>query len=329
LEILSNVAAAAGAPFIAGIDTTMFGFQDISELALVRDLPQRFNAYTYAKWKSFRESEDSRYVGLVMPRFRLRMPYSPNGNQQGGFQFDEGGGDTNHHKFLWGNSAYIVAANLINAFNRHRWCAAIHDQKFMLMQHLSLHAVAKDDRMGPVNCHPEIAITPRRQAELATLGFISLCSTEEGETAKFVDLPSCQRPNHFHTEDDNVRAWLSTQLESSLAVSRVAHYLKAILRYKGGGFLSSQHCQEVLSEWLNQYLDTGGVDKPIAMPRPFHAARIRVAAPRDSLYGYKVAAALQPQFELHHLPEFLKVKDSSVRLTPTQDIRILVREFED
>jgi hypothetical protein len=89
----------------------------------------------------------------------------------------------------------------------------------------------------------------------------------------------------------------------------------------------------VLSEWLNQYLDTGGVDKPIAMPRPFHAARIRVAAHaayigRDSLHGYKVAAALQPQFELHHLPEFLKVKDSSVRLTPTQDIRILVREFE-
>jgi type VI secretion system protein ImpC len=326
LEKLSNVAAAAGAPFVAGIDTTMFGFQDISELALVRDLSQRFKAYTYANWQSFRESEDSRYVGLVMPRVRLRMPYRQNSTRQGGFQFEETSGDTEHHQFLWGNSAYLVAAHFMNAFNLSRWCGAMHDQKIMLMQHLSLHPFAKADGMGLVNCHTELAISPRRQAELAMLGFIAIGSKEEGEPATLVDLPSCQRATHFHTDEDNIRAWLSTQLESSLAVSRVVHYLKAIVRYKGSGFLSPQHCQEALSEWISQYLDTGRLEKRTATPRPFHEARFHVTA---TLHGYKVAVTLQPQFELDHLPEFLKVKDFTARLTPTHDITIFLRDYEE
>lgn len=328
LEKLSNVAAASHAPFVAGTSPKMFGIKELTELPAVRDLSARFKADTYSYWKSFRESEDSRYAGLVMPRILLRLPYGKDKGEEQEFRYHEAMVETEHSHFLWGNPAYAFGVGIINTFIRYGWCAAMQEPDGMLIQDLPMRQTLTDDGKTTVHCSTELAITEHRREELAGLGFVPLCYRAEGKAVEIVNVPSCRKPRRFQAEEQSLRAWLSTQLVSSLAVSRVTHYLKAIIRYKASRFRTREEFQGYLSDWVGEYVDVGESVGEQARPvLPFKKARIDVRHDRKP-GAYVVQASLRPQIPMRDLPGAMKATTAARRWFSTDDIIVNVR-FEE
>ena len=245
IDQMSHIAAAAHAPFIASASPQLFGLDSYTELGKPRDLAKVFDTVEYAKWKSFRESEDSRYVGLALPRFLGRLPYNPiDGEVTEGFNFVEEVDGTNHDKYLWCNAAFAFAARLTSAFENHGWCAAIRGvEGGGLVEDLPTHTFRTDDGEVALKCPTEVAITDRREKELSDLGFIPLVHCKNTDYAAFFGAQSAQKARKYDTDSANANASLSAQLQYMFAVSRIAHYMKAMMRDKIGRCLGLQ-CPE-------------------------------------------------------------------------------------
>ena len=256
IDQMSHIAAAAHAPFIASASPQLFGLDSYTELGKPRDLAKVFDTVEYAKWKSFRESEDSRYVGLALPRFLGRLPYNPiDGEVTEGFNFVEEVDGTNHDKYLWCNAAFAFAARLTSAFENHGWCAAIRGvEGGGLVEDLPTHTFRTDDGEVALKCPTEVAITDRREKELSDLGFIPLVHCKNTDYAAFFGAQSAQKARKYDTDSANANASLSAQLQYMFAVSRIAHYMKAMMRDKIGSFASASNVQSHLQRWIDQYV---------------------------------------------------------------------------
>jgi type VI secretion system protein ImpC len=231
LEKISEVAAAAHAPFISAASPAMFNWDSFTELGGPRDLAKIFQSVEYAKWKSFRDSEDSRYVALALPHILMRLPYGEANVPVETFNYDEDVDGTNHGKYLWGNAAYALGARLTDAFANYHWCAAIRGvEGGGLVQGLPVHTFRTDEGDVALKCPAEIAITDRREKEFADLGFIPLVHCKGTDYAAFFSTQSANKPKLYDTDAANANARLSSQLQYILAVSRFAHYLKSIMR---------------------------------------------------------------------------------------------------
>jgi type VI secretion system protein ImpC len=309
LEKVSNVAAAAHAPFLTGTDPAMLNMDSFTTIDAPRDMGKIFDNAAYAKWKSFRQSEDSRYVGLCLPHILMRLPYGRNGASVDGFNFEEGVDGTDHTKYLWGNAAWALGARLTNAFARFGWCAAIRGvEGGGLVEGLPTHTFTTDSGEVALKCPTESPITDRREKELADLGFVPLVHCKNTDYAAFFSVQSAQKPKLYDKDAANANARLSTQLPYILAISRFAHYLKAMMRDKIGSFMSRKECENFLNQWILQYVvGNDEVAAEVKARRPLRDAKIEVMEVPGKPGAYRAVAFLKPHFQLDELAISLRL----------------------
>jgi type VI secretion system protein ImpC len=309
LEKMSNVAAAAHAPFFTAASAQLFNWDDFTEMSGPRDLSKIFETPEYVKWRSFRDSEDSRYVGLCLPHILMRLPYGVETAPTESFNFEEDVDGTDHHKYLWGNAAYAFACRLTDSFARHNWCAAIRGvEGGGLVQGLPSHTFKTDEGDVALKCPTELAITDRREKELSDLGFIPLCHCKGTDYAAFFAAHSCQKPKVYNTDAANANARLSTQMQYIMAVSRVAHFLKAMMRDKIGSFASREDVEKYLNVWISNYVTTDDTASQEAKAeRPLREARIDVMEIPGKPGADKAVAFLRPHFQLDELTVSLRL----------------------
>ncbi|MEJ8846212.1 type VI secretion system contractile sheath large subunit [Variovorax rhizosphaerae] len=310
LEQMSHVAAAAHAPFISSASPELLGLETFSDLGKPRDMAKVFDTVEYAKWKSFRDSEDSRYVGLTLPRYLGRLPYDPKeGTIVDSFNFVEDVDGTDHSKYLWCNAAWAFATRLTAAFDDFGWCAAIRGvEGGGLVEDLPTHTFKTDDGDIALKCPTEIAITDRREKELSDLGFIPLVHCKNSDYAAFFGAQSLQKAKKYNTDSANANAVLSAQLQYIFSVSRVAHYLKAMMRDKIGSFASSQSVEQFLNRWISQYvlLDDNASQEQKAQ-FPLREASVQVSEVPGKPGVYRSVAFLRPHFQLDELSISLRL----------------------
>ncbi len=309
LERISQTAAGAHAPFLSAASPEFFNLESYSTLDAPRDLSKVFDSTEYAKWKSFRASEDSRYVGLTAPRMLLRLPYGRKTKQVDAFQYEEDVDGTDHNKYLWGNAAYALGTRLTNAFALYGWCAAIRGvEGGGLVEGLPVHNFYTDDGDLAMKCPTEVQITDRREKELADQGFIPLVHSKGNDFAAFFSVQSCQKPKVYDKDAANANARLSTQLPYIFAVSRFAHYLKAMMRDKLGSFMSRSDCERFLNQWIQNYVTPDDTATPsVKASHPLREARIDVAEVPGKPGVYRATAFLRPHFQLDELSVGLRL----------------------
>jgi type VI secretion system protein ImpC len=309
LERVSQVAAAAHAPFFSAASADMMNLENYTQLDRPRDLAKIFDTTEYAKWKSFRQSEDSRYVGLCLPRTLGRLPYGRDTKPIEAFSFEEGVDGTDHDKYLWMNAAYSMGTRLTNSFSRHGMCVAMRGvEGGGLVEGLPVHNFYTDEGDVVMKCPTETPITDRREKELADLGFIPLVHCKGTDYAAFFSAQSGQKAKLFDDDAANANARLSTQLPYIMAVSRFAHYLKAMMRDKIGSFMSREEAETFLNRWITKYVTPDDSASPAAKAeRPLREARIDVVEVPGKPGVYKAVAFLRPHFQLDELTVSLRL----------------------
>src|SRR3982751_2738307 len=309
LERISSVAAAAHAPFLSATSPDMFNLDSFTELGSPRDLGKVFDTTEYAKWKAFRQSEDSRYVGLCCPRTLGRLPYGRDTKPVEGFNYEEHVDGTDHSKYLWMNAAYALATRMTNSFSKFGMCVAMRGvEGGGLVEGLPVHNFYTDEGDVAMKCPTEVPITDRREKELADLGFVPLVHCKGTDYAAFFSVQSCQKAKTYDTDSANANARLSTQLPYIMAVSRFAHYIKAMMRDKIGSFMSRAECENFLNQWILQYCVEGDlVGHEIKAARPLKEARIEVMDVPGKPGAYRAVAFLRPHFQLDELTVSLRL----------------------
>ncbi|BCA28527.1 type VI secretion system contractile sheath large subunit [Metapseudomonas otitidis] len=309
LEKLSNVAAAAHAPFIAAANPKLFDMNSFTELAVPRELGKIFESLELIKWRSFRESEDSRYVSLVLPNFLLRLPYGPDTKPVEGMDYVEDVNGTDHSKYLWGNAAWLLAARITSAFAKYGWCAAIRGAEGGgAVEGLPAHTFRTLSGDLSLKCPTEVAITDRREKELNDLGFISLCHKKNTDMAVFFGGQTTNKAKVYNTNEANANARISAMLPYVLAASRFAHYLKVIMRDKVGSFMTRDNVQTYLNNWIADYvLINDNAPQEIKAQYPLREARVDVSEVAGKPGVYRATVFLRPHFQLEELTASIRL----------------------
>ena len=310
LEQMSHIAAASHAPFISAAAPELMGLESFAELGKPRDMAKTFDTVEYAKWKSLRESEDARYLGLVLPRFLGRLPYNPkDGITIDSFPFVEDVDGRDHSKYLWCNAAYALGARLTQAFENYGWCAAIRGvEGGGLVEGLPTHVFNTDDGEIALKCPTEVAITDRREKELSDLGFIPLVHCKNTDYAAFFATQSVQKPRKYNTDSANANALLSSQLQYIFAVSRIAHYLKAMMRDKVGSFASVSSIESFLNTWISQYvLLNDNATQEAKAQFPLREAHVQVSEVPGRPGSFRAVSFLRPHYQLDELSVSLRL----------------------
>jgi type VI secretion system protein ImpC len=309
LEKISQVAAAANAPFIAAASSELFGWDSFTQISEVRDVAKIFDRTEFAKWRSFRDSEDSRYVGLTLPHTLMRLPYGKETIPTETFNFEEDVDGRDHKKYCWGNAAYSFGTRLTEAFALYQWTVAIRGvEGGGLVQGLPTHTFKTDEGDVALKCPTEIAITDRREKEFSDLGFIPLVHCKGTDYAAFFAAQSAQKAKKYDQDFANANARLSTQLPYIFAVSRFAHFLKAMMRDKIGSFMSRPDCERFLNQWISNYVTPDDTAAPAVKAQfPLRDARIEVVDIPGKPGAYKAVAFLRPHFQLDELQVSLRL----------------------
>lgn len=310
LEQISHVAAAAHAPFLSAANAGMFGLSGFNEITRPRDLNKLFDTSDYIRWKSFRDQEDSRYIGLTLPRVVGRLPYGANTLPVETFNFEEEIEEsTDGRGYLWINAAYELAGRLVSSFEESGWCAAIRGvEGGGLVNSLPIHNYISSSGEKLSQCPTEVAISDRREKELSDLGFIPLVHCKGTDYAAFFAVPSINKPRKYNSDAANANAHLSSQLPYILTMSRFAHYLKVMVRDKIGSFMSRDECENFLQTWINQYVVTSGTaSAEVKAMHPLREARVDVIEVPGVPGMYKAVAYLKPHFQLEGLSMSLRL----------------------
>lgn len=317
LTHLSGVAAASFCPFIAAAAPGMLGLEQWSDLAKPRDLEKIFDSVEYAKWRGFRDTEDSRYVTLVMPRTLARLPYGKLTKPIEEFEFEEveliDSGNmakpVAHTDYCWMNAAYVLGARLTNAFAQHGWCTAIRGAEGGgKVEGLPTHIFMSDDGDPDMKCPTEIGITDRREAELSKMGFLPLCHYKNTDYAVFFGAQTTQKPKVYDSHAATANAAISARLPYLLASSRFAHYLKVLARDKIGSFMESSDTEKWLNNWINQYVNASpdsGQDMKAKFP--LAEAKVEVKEIPGKPGSYNAIAWLRPWLQLEELTTSLRL----------------------
>ena len=303
LEKISEVSAASHAPFLSGTSPEMFNLESFTDLNKPRDLSKIFDSTEYARWKAFRESEDSRYTALTGPRMMLREPFSEDSVEVSSFNFSEDLDGMEHDDYLWGNSAWALASRVTDSFAKHGWCATIRGvESGGLVEGLPVHTFKTESGDVAMKCPTEVQITDRREKEMADLGFVPLVHQKDTPNAAFFSVQSCQKPKEYESEDATANARISAQLPYIFAVSRFSHYLKAMMRDKIGGYMSRSEAETFLNNWIANYVVGNEDASPeVKAKRPLREARIDVVEQPDKPGAYRAVAFLRPHFQLDEL----------------------------
>jgi type VI secretion system protein ImpC len=303
LEKISQVAAAAHAPFITGSSSEMLNLDSFTDLNAPRDLGKVFDTTEYAKWKSFRSSEDSRYVALALPHILMRDPYGKATRAVDEFDYEEAVDGTDHKKYLWGNAAWALATRITDSFAQYNWCATIRGvEGGGKVEGLTVHNFTTDDGDIAMKCPTEVQIPDRREKELADLGFVPLVHCKNTDFAAFFSVQTCQKAKTYDTPAANANARLSSNLSYILAVSRFAHYLKAMMRDKIGSYMTRIECEQFLNRWISGYVvDSASASAAMKARHPLAEARVDVMEIPGKPGAYRAVAFLKPHFQLDEL----------------------------
>jgi len=307
---ISKTSAAAHTPFIAGASPTVMQMNSWQELANPRDLTKIFQTPEYAGWRSLRESEDSRYIGLAMPRFLARLPYGAKTDPVEDFDFEEITGAADHSKYTWANSAYAMAVNITRSFKLYGWCSRIRGiESGGAVESLPVHTFPTDDGGVDMKCPTEIAITDRREAELAKNGFMPLLHRKNSDFAAFIGAQSLQKPFEYDDPDATANANLSARLPYLFACCRFAHYLKCIVRDKIGSFKERADMQLWLQNWIMNYVDGDPAhsSETTKASKPLAAAEVQVEEVEGNPGYYTSKFFLRPHYQLEGLTVSLRL----------------------
>jgi type VI secretion system protein ImpC len=307
---MSKVAAAAHCPFIAGAGPTVMGMGSWQELADPRDLTKIFTTPEYAAWRSLRESDDSRYIGLAMPRFLSRLPYGAKSSPVEEFDFEEDTDGADHGKYTWSNSAYAMATNITRSFKMYGWCSRIRGiESGGDVQGLPVHTFPTDDGGVDMKCPTEIAISDRREAELAKNGFMPLVHKKNSDFAAFIGAQSLQKPGEYDDPAATANANLSARLPYLFAACRFAHYLKCIVRDKIGSFKERADMQRFLNNWIMNYVDgdPANSSETTKSQKPLADAMVTVEEVEGNPGYYTSKFFLRPHYQLEGLTVSLRL----------------------
>ena len=313
VELLGEMArsgSAAHCPFITGTAPGVMQMETWQELANPRDLTKIFQNTEYAAWRSLRESEDARYLGLVMPRFLARLPYGIRTNPVDGFDFEEQTDGADHNNYAWANSAYAMAANINRSFKEYGWCTSIRGvESGGAVENLPYHTFPSDDGGVDMKCPTEIAISDRREAELAKNGFMPLIHRKNSDFAAFIGAQSLQKPAEYHDADATANARLAARLPYLFACCRFAHYLKCIVRDKIGSFRERDDMERWRNDWVMNYVDgdPANSSQETKARKPLAAAEVQVAEIEDNPGYYTAKFFLRPHYQLEGLTVSLRL----------------------
>ena len=310
LTEMSKVAASAHAPFLAGASPSVMQMESWQELANPRDLTKIFQTPEYASWRSLRESDDSRYLCLCMPRFLSRLPYGAKTNPVDAFDFEEDTSGAQHDKYGWSNAAYAMAANITRSFKEFGWCSRIRGiESGGAVQNLPTHTFPTDDGGVDMKCPTEIAISDRREAELSKNGFLAMIHRKNSDFAAFIGGQSLQKPAEYDNPEATSNAALSARLPYMFACNRFAHYLKCIVRDKVGSFKSRDAMQDWLNNWIMNYVDgdPANSSEHTKAERPLAAAKVEVEEVEGAPGYYTSKFLLQPHYQLEGLTVSLRL----------------------
>lgn len=309
LEKISGVAAAAHAPFIAAAYAKLFDMQDYFRLSQPRDLSKIFESTELIKWRSFRDSEDSRYVSLTLPKVLLRLPYGPETVVVDGFDFKEDVDGTDASRYLWGNPAFVLGQRITNAFSKYGWLAAIRGvEGGGLVEGLPAHTFKTAAGDVRLTCPTQVAITDRREKELNDLGFMAILHCKGTDKAAFFGGQTTNNPKKYNTDEANANARTSAMLPYVLNASRFAHYIKVIMRDKIGAFLTKDNVADFLNTWIANYvLIDDGAASEIKARYPLREARIDVTDIPGKPGAYKATVFLKPHFQLEELSTSIRL----------------------
>jgi type VI secretion system protein ImpC len=309
LERISHVASAAHAPFIAAADARLFDMDSFTELGNPHDLSKIFESAELSKWRTFRESEDSRFVSLVLPHVLLRQPYGPDAEPVEHLNFVEDVNGKDHGKYLWGNAAYALGTRITNAFSKYKWCASIRGvEGGGLVENLPVHNFMTNDGDIELKCPTEVSITDRREKELNDLGFISLVHCKGTDQAAFFGGQTTNKPRVYTTDEANENSQISSMLPYILASSRFAHYLKVIMRDKVGSFSTRDQIADYLNSWLANYIllaDDAGPE--LKAEYPLREGRVDVTEIEGKIGAYRAIVFLRPHFQLEELTTSIRL----------------------
>ena len=307
---MSKIAAAAHAPLITGAKPELFQMDSWSELANPRDLTKIFQTPEYASWRSLRESEDSRYVGLAMPRFLGRLPYGSKTDPVEAFAFEEETGDADSSKYGWVNAAYAMAVNINRSFKEYGWCSRIRGiESGGAVENLPSHTFPTDDGGVDQKCPTEIAISDRREAELAKNGMMPLIHRKNSDVAAFIGAQSLHKPAEYDDADATANANLAARLPYLYATCRFAHYLKCIVRDKVGSYKSRADMERWLKDWIDQYVDHSSdrSSEEEKARRPLAAADVVIEDVEGNPGYYTSKFFLRPHYQLEGLSVSLRL----------------------
>jgi type VI secretion system protein ImpC len=313
VELLGEIAknsAAAHAPFIAGTSPNVMQMDSWQELANPRDLTKIFTTPEYAGWRSLRESDDARYLGLAMPRFLARIPYGAKTSPVEEFDFEEDTGAADHNRYTWANAAYAMATNITRSFKMYGWCSRIRGvESGGAVEGLPVHSFPTDDGGVDMKCPTEIAISDRREAELAKNGFMPLLHRKNSDFAAFIGAQSLQKPAEYDDPDATANANLAARLPYLFSCCRFAHYLKCIVRDKIGSFKERDEMQRWLQDWIMNYVDGDPAhsSESTKASKPLAAAEVVVEEVEGNPGYYTSKFFLRPHYQLEGLTVSLRL----------------------
>src|SRR5215472_2470281 len=316
LRLMSNVAAGAFAPFISGVGASMFGFQDWTELSRPRDLAKIFETQEYTKWRSLRDSEDARFLNLVMPRVIARLPYGAATKPIDEFAYEEAPYDAagaalamKHGEYCWMNAAYVMGSRLTDAFAKTGFCTAIRGaENGGKVENLPYHVFTSDDGDLDAKCPSEIGITDRREKELSDLGFLPIVHYKNTDYSVFFGAQSIQKPKKYDRPAATANAALSARLPYLMATSRFAHYLKVIARDWIGSFMEATDAARRMNRWINNYVNSNeSAGQEMKARFPLREARVEVKDIPGQPGSYNAIAYLRPWLQLEELTTSMRL----------------------
>lgn len=307
---MAKIAASAHAPFITGASPNLMQMESWQELANPRDLTKIFSTPEYAGWRSLRESDDSKYIGLCMPRFLARTPYGAKTNPVEDFDFEEDVAGADHSKYAWANAAYAMATNINRSYKLYGWGSRIRGiESGGAVENLPLHTFPSDDGGVDQKCPTEIAISDRREAELSKAGLLSLIHRKNSDFAAFIGSQSLNKPTEYDDPDATANANLAARLPYLFACNRFAHYLKCIVRDKVGSFKERDEMQRWLNKWITNYVDGDPVNssEETKARKPLAAAEVVVEEVEGNPGYYTSKFFLRPHYQLEGLTVSLRL----------------------
>jgi type VI secretion system protein ImpC len=316
LRLVSNIAAGAFAPFISAASAKLLGLQSWTELSRPRDLAKIFDTIEYAKWRSFRDSEDSRFVNLVLPRTVARLPYGAMTKPIDEFNYEEAPFDASgaahsmdHEHYCWMNAAYVLGTRLTDAFAQNGFCVAIRGAEGGgKVENLPFHVFTSDDGDLDAKCPTEIGITDRREFELSNLGFLPLCHYKNTDYAVFFGAQSTQKPKKYDRPEATANAAISARLPYLMATSRFAHYLKVMARDKIGSFMEASDVEMWLNRWIQNYVNSNeSAGQEMKARYPLREARVEVREIPGRPGSYNAIAYLRPWLQMEELTTSMRL----------------------